>query len=212
MKIAVTFLVSATDRMTTIKKIDSSTADYIHVDIMDGKFVPNDNMSLSDINKYLKATKKPLDVHLMVNKPLKYLNALALLNTEYFTFHCELKEDLNLLINEVRNVGLKPGLAINPQTDINQVLNYLPNIDMVLLLGVTPGRGGQPLQTAVLDKVKVLNQIRKEQNLSFVISLDGGINDTTIDQCRNLGIDIFAVGSYICQSDNYNERIANLKS
>lgn len=212
MKIAVTFLVSDIDRLATIKKIDSSTADYIHVDIKDGKFVANNNFTLNELNKCFRTTKKPLDVHLMVNKPLKYLKTLALLNTEYFTFHCEIKENINTLIDEVRNVGLKPGLAINPQTDVKQVLNYLPNIDMVLILGVTPGFGGQPFQPEMLEKVKVLNKIREEQGLSFVISFDGGINDETIDQCRDLGIDIFAVGSYICRSDDYNQSIANLKS
>ncbi len=210
MKIAVSFL-SQTDIPTTIAKIAASRADYIHVDVADGKYVPTKRLLPAEVSKYLTYTTKPLDVHLMVEKPLKYLPAFSLLNTEYLIFHCEIKEDIDHIIEKIKNTGIKPGLALNPETAVAKVIPYINKIANVLILSVNPGMSGQSFMPEVLSKVAVLNEMRTAQGLDFTITIDGGINNETIAYCQDQGIDICVVGSYICNSNNYDQKIAELR-
>ncbi len=209
MKIAVSFL-NSDNPVQTIKKIDDSKADYIHVDFMDNTFVPYKSLSIKELNKYLSYPNKPLFVHLMVNNPLKYLNDFALLKTEYFTFQAEIKADLKQVIKAINEVGLKPGLAINIKTDPTTIFEYLPLIEMVIIMSVEAGQSGQQFNPIVLEKVKTLAEQKAAQNLNFMICLDGGINNETAKIAADLGVDCYAVASYIWQSDDYDAQIASL--
>lgn len=207
--ISVSFLSSNKDTLSTIKELENTNTDYIHVDMMDGKFVNNKNYTMGEFTKLLNKCHKKLDVHLMVKDPLKYLDSYAMLNTEYITFHYEAVKDINNVINKIKSLGLKVGIAINPETNINVLNDYLNDIDLILIMSVHPGMGGQEFINTSLDKISALNEIKK--NYHYLISVDGGINDSTGKQCIENGVDILVSGSYICKSNDYQEAINNLK-
>lgn len=211
MKIAVSYLSSDYKPQETIKLIDKSTADYIHVDLMDGKFVENKNFTIGEVTKLLGQTIKPLDIHLMTINPEKYFEALAMLNTEYLTFHVEVSKKPLEVIDKIKNLGIKVGISINPETDIEDIKMYLQLVDQVLVMSVHPGKGGQTFIPEVIQKIDKLIEIRKNNNLSFVINVDGGINSETIKLLNEKEIDMIVSGSFICHSNNFNERIAKLK-
>lgn len=211
MKIAVSYISSNYNEKETIKLIDNSEADYIHVDLMDGKFVENKNFTLNNVTKLLSNTKKPLDVHLMTLKPEKYFEGLAMLNTEYITVHLEAVKNVSETLSKIKELGLKCGLSINPETDIEAIKNYLPIIDQVLVMSVKPGKGGQEFIPEVIAKIDELINIRNEFNYSYIISVDGGINADSVLMLKDKNIDMLVSGSYICKSDNFNKQISNLK-
>jgi len=209
MKVAVSYISSKYKLNDTIKKIDESNADYIHVDLMDGKFVESKNFTIGEVTKLLGNTKKMLDVHLMTLKPEKYVEDLALLNTEFITFHIEAVKDPLKTIKFIKNLGLRVGIAINPETDIKAIEPYFSLIDQVLVMSVNPGKGGQQFISDVLEKVNELINLKEKYN--FIISVDGGINAESIKELNGKNIDMIVSGSYICQSDNFNKQISNLK-
>lgn len=209
MKVAVSYISSKYKLTDTVKKIDESNADYIHVDLMDGKFVENKNFTIGEVTKLLGNTKKMLDVHLMTLKPEKYVEDLALLNTEFITFHIEAVKDPLKTIEFIKNLGLRVGIAINPETDIKAIEPYFSLIDQILVMSVTPGKGGQEFIPDVFKKIDELIELKEKYN--FIISVDGGINERTITELKNREIDMAVSGSYICQSDNFNKQISNLK-
>lgn len=211
MKVAVSYLSNRHIAADTIKKIELSNADYIHVDLMDGKFVGEKNFTIGKEVALLSNVNKPLDVHLMTLKPEKYFEDLATLYTEYITFHIEAVKNPHEVINQIKDLGLKAGLAINPETDINSLKDYLKDIDQVLIMSVNPGFGGQKFINEVLPKIDELIEIRKEFNYSFIISVDGGVNDETINELKTKDIDMVVSGSFICKSDNFDEQIIKLK-
>ncbi len=208
MKVSVNYLVRLFDIDKTINLIEESNADFIHVDFMDGKFVSNTNFEIEEIKKFLKDTKKKLDVHIMANNPLYYLDAFKSLNTEYFTFHYEAVSDIESTIKKIKEANLKVGLAINPDTNIDSIKPYLEELDLVLVMGVVPGYGGQKFILDTLDKIKELSKLKG----NFKIAVDGGVNDSTAKSIKESGADILVAGSYIINSDNYNERINKLKN
>lgn len=207
MKVSVTYTVKIYDINKTIELIEDSNADYIHVDMFDGKFVPTKNYEMDELNVILANTKKKLDVHVMVENPLDFIEPFAKLNTEYYTFHYEAVKDVDEVINKIKESGLKAGIAINPETNVENIKPYLDKIDMVLVMSVKPGWGGQQFNEEVLTKIEELSKLKG----NFVISVDGGVNEETAKKAINAGVDILVVGSYICKSDNYNERINTLK-
>ena len=209
MKVAVSYISSKYKLTDTVKKIDESNADFIHVDLMDGKFVENKNFTIGEITKLLGNTKKMLDVHLMTLKPEKYVEDLALLNTEYITFHLEAVKEPLKTIECIKNLGLRAGIAVNPETNIKLIEPFLNYIDQILVMSVTPGKGGQEFIPDVLEKIDELIELKEKYN--FIISVDGGINERTITELKNREIDMVVSGSYICQSDNFNKQISNLK-
>lgn len=207
MKVSVTYLVKIFDINKTISLIEESDADYIHVDFMDGKFVNNTNYEIDEIKEFLMSTKKKLDVHIMANNPLDYLDTFKNLNTEYFTFHYEAVSDIESAINKVKEANLKVGIAINPDTDVEKIKPYLDFLDLVLIMGVVPGHGGQEFIPHTLDKIKELSKLKG----NFKIAVDGGVNDKTAKNIKESGADILVAGSYIIKSEDYNERINKLK-
>lgn len=208
MKISTSFL-SSRYIEEDLQKLNDTSTDYIHVDVMDGKFVKNKTLSFGDMKNIYKFTSKRLDVHLMVSKPKKYIEKYSLLNVEYLTIHTEIMENIDSLIDLIKSYGIKPGLSINPETSIEAVLPYLDKINLVLVMGVNPGKGGQPFIEEVSDKVIKLKKIIKEKNYNVLISVDGGITKDTKDLVKDA--DILVSGNYITSSDNFEEAINSLR-
>lgn len=207
MKIAVSFLKSNVDLKSTLKKIENTDADFIHVDIMDGKFVPEKTNDASFFYNNLKDIKKTLDIHLMVENPKEYIDVLRNLNPEFITIHSEIEKSESL-IDLIHSYGIKAGLAINPNTRVGNI-TYLDKLDYVLVMGVNPGLGGQKMIMDTTLKLEVLSKLRKDHNYKYLISFDGGVNLETrkfLDYS-----DILVSGSFICISDDYQERINLLR-
>lgn len=197
MKVSVSILSSSIKPQDIVKKLDNTKADYIHVDIMDGKFVENKTWTISEVKKIVSYSKLPLDVHLMVENPSKYIEDYALLNTSYITFHYEAVKDIDKMINEIKNYGLKVGIAINPKTDEKVLYPYLSKIDQVLVMSVHPGKSGQSFIENTPNKIENLKQEIINQNAKTIISVDGGINDETGKICVDKGVDMLVSASYI---------------
>ncbi len=203
--ISVSYLKSINSKKDTINLIDKSIADLIHVDLMDGEYVFENNLDINEIINDLKDVSKPLDIHLMVNSPIKYIDILAKLKPYIITFHLDSLDNPNEVINLIKDYNIKVGIAINPSDNINILNNYYDLIDYVLIMSVNPGKGGQLFQSEVLSKLKLL------ENKNLLLGIDGGINNNTIKYLHNYKIDIIVSGSYICNSNNYNEQINTLK-
>lgn len=210
MKISVSYLSSKKSMRETIRLIEETTADYIHVDLMDGGFVSKKNFTTKEVEELLEKHTKPLDIHLMVFDPIIYVPSLAKLNPEFITFHLEATKDLVKTIEAIKMQGIKAGITIRPDTDLYELMPYLSLVDLVLIMSVNPGEGGQEFMTSAVDRLQALMEIRKDNDLSFLIEIDGGINKDTI---RLVGdVDIAVSGSFICNSSNYQERINELLS
>ena len=197
MKVSVSILSSSIKPQDIVKKLDNTKADYIHVDIMDGKFVENKTWTISEVKKIVSYSKLPLDVHLMVENPSKYIEDYALLNTSYITFHYEAVKDIDKMINEIKNYGLKVGIAINPETDEKVLYPFLSKIEQVLVMSVHPGKSGQSFIENTPNKIENLKQEIINQNAKTIISVDGGINDETGKICVDKGVDMLVSASYI---------------
>ena len=210
MKISVSYLSSKKSMRETIRLIEETTADYIHVDLMDGGFVPKKNFTIEEVEELLEKHTKPLDIHLMVFDPIIYVPSLAKLNPEFITFHLEATKDVVKTIEAIKMQGIKAGITIRPDTDLYELMPYLSLVDLVLIMSVEPGEGGQEFMMSAVDRLQVLMEIRKDNDLSFLTQIDGGINKDTIKLVKD--VDIAVSGSFICNSSNYQERINELLS
>ena len=194
-----------------INKINNSSSDYIHIDIMDGKFVPNiafDNITIEKVNLY---SKKKLDYHLMVNDPNDYILKCVKNNANIISVHYEENDNvLNHLIS-IKKLGCRAGLAINPSTKINQVSNLFEHIDILLLMSVQPGKGGQKFLDTTFKKVEESKKIIDEMNYQIDIEIDGGIDNKVSKKLFNLGSKILVSGSYIIKNQNIASAISNLR-
>ncbi len=208
MKVAVSYLKSKYDLKTTIESIENTDADYIHVDVMDGIFVPNNTHDYESLKSVLKDTKKPLDVHLMVDNSIKYIIDYKNLKPEFITIHSEINQNIEDLIDLIHSYGIKAGISIKPGTDIKEIEYLLEKIDNVLIMSVEPGKGGQKYIDSE-DKINKLKTLREENNYNYLISIDGGINNETIEKVKD--VDFVISGSFICMSDNYQEKIDELR-
>ncbi|MBQ6324348.1 MAG: ribulose-phosphate 3-epimerase [Bacilli bacterium] len=207
-KVSATFL-SSKNIPRDLTKLNETDVDYIHVDVMDGKFVENKTLQFNELKYIYKYTSKRLDVHLMVENPSKYIPLYAELNTEYITFHVEVLEDIVKDLELIKSYSIKCGLAINPETKVSDLVPYLPYLDLILVMGVHPGMGGQEFIPETVDKVKEVRELIKSYNSKALISVDGGVNDKVKDLL--LDVDILTSGSYIVLSDNFQEKITSLR-
>lgn len=208
MKISVSIL-DAVDRYEAVSRLNGSDIDYFHIDIMDGQFVPNIQFQdMNELQKISQMSRFPLQIHLMVNDVLKYLSKLSHLNIESVTFHLEDQDNIESLIQAVRGLGYRVGIAICNETDISLLVPYLDKIDMVLFMSVVPGRGGQSFIKNTSKRIADLKDYIKKNHLSVVIEVDGGINNETIAFVKDA--DVVVVGSYIIKSDDYDARIQSL--
>ena len=204
MKLSISLL-SIKDRIEFIKKINDCNIDYIHIDVMDKTFVDNVAYSMEEIREINAISNKKLDVHLMVNDPFKYIDNLRDMNIEYITFHVEIDKDINKLIDIVHGMGYKCGLAINPNTNIDALEPYISNIDLILVMSVMPGYGGQLFINSIYNKLESLRN--KYKNMT--ISVDGGINQDNIYKLSSL-VDMVVIGSYL--STETKEKIDMIKN
>lgn len=210
MEIAVSFLKSKYTMEDTIKKINETNAEYIHVDVMDGEFVPNKSFIYNDVKEILKKTNKKLDIHLMVGNPLEYILEYKNLNPEIITIHSEINKNIDDYIDLIKSYNIKVGLSIKPKTSIETIEKYLDKIDNILIMSVEPGKGGQKFMDSILYKIDILEKLRAENNYNYKISIDGGINEDTIVKVKK--VDFVISGSYICMSNDYQSKINELRS
>ena len=207
MEISVSYLKSKYDKEKTISLIEASSASSIHVDLMDGDYVPVINNDLTSTIKLLESTKKPLEIHLMMNKELSTsIDFLAVLKPRIIIIPLDIPNVLNY-INQIKEYNIKVGLAIHPDSKINEVIPYLNYIDSILVMSVYPGKGGQSFLENTVDRLKELTKIINNHNIT--IGVDGGINDNTIGKIKAF-VQYAISGSYICMSDNYQSQIDKL--
>ena len=200
-----TSILTCNNRIQATEKLNKTNTDYIHIDYMDGIFVDNKEFTIEEIKTLSKISTKKLDIHIMAENPEPIIQELKDLNIEYITIHYEINKPLDKIINLIHNQGYKCGISIKPKTNPKNIIEYLEKIDLVLIMSVEPGKGGQKFIPDVLNKIKEL----KQNNL--IIEIDGGINDTNIEELKNI-VDIVVVGSYITNSSDYNKQINNLKN
>ncbi|MEE3343129.1 MAG: ribulose-phosphate 3-epimerase [Bacilli bacterium] len=210
MKIS-TSILSSDNRIEAVKKLNRTKTDYIHIDVMDGKFVEDKQFSkVNEINAINIMSNSKLDIHLMVENPKYYLRKFKDMNIEYVTVHLEIEKELNSIIKTIKGKGYKAGLAINPETDIEKLEPYLSEIDLVLIMAVEPGKGGQKFKASTTKKIHDLKKIIEENNYDVLIEVDGGINDESIEKIK--GANIAVAGSYIIKSNNYYQSIETLRN
>ena len=191
-----------------INKINKSISDYIHIDIMDGSFVKRNTKSLFDINKIKSLSKIPLDIHLMVDNPLDEIEVYSKMNPEIISFHIENNENVEKCIELIKSKNSLVGLAINPDTELSTITPYLNYIDIILVMSVYPGKGGQNFIEDTYEKIQQLEKLKEEKKLK--ISVDGGVNNTNSTNLKISGADILVSGSFLIKSSNLNNAIKSL--
>lgn len=184
-----------------IRIVDNAGAQYIHIDVMDGLFVPSLSMGLPVIQSIRKVTDKVFDVHLMINEPIRYLVDFKDAGADIITVHAEACEDLEATIDRIKELGLKAGVSINPRTKLKVIENILDKVDMVLLMTVIPGFGGQKYMDSVTPKIKELRKILNDRNLDTDIEVDGGISAANVRTVLDAGANVIVAGSAIYKGD-----------
>lgn len=204
------------DIITTIYDLETAHTDYFHIDVMDGEFVENNTASLMlEYSEYIKQISNiPLDIHLMVKDVQSYITTYLGLNPNIITFHleaCKDKNEVMELIKYIKENNCKVGIAIKPNTSLEEIYRFLPYIHMCLVMTVEPGKGGQKLISSTIEKIKELNTYVTENNIELDIEADGGINVDNIKEITDAGVNIAVVGSGILNSGNYSEYMKKLK-
>lgn len=194
-----------------VKKIEEGGADYIHVDVMDGHFVPNISFGAAVMKSLNGKTNLPYDVHLMIENPDQYIDNFVTPQTEFITVHQEACVHLHRTIQNIKSKGVKAGVAINPATPVRMLECVLQDLDMVLIMSVNPGFGGQKFIPQTLEKVKELAALRSQQNLSFAIEIDGGITLDNAEEVMKSGVDIAVAGSAVFGAEDVVARVAEFK-
>lgn len=195
-----------------ITMVNNSNADWFHVDIMDGHFVPNFSIGTPVIEAIRKHAAKPLDVHLMVEKPERYIHHFVNLGANVLTFHMEATVHVNRAANLIRELGVKAGVSLNPHSPVSLLDNILGDIDLVLIMSVNPGFGGQKFIPSTIEKIKKLNQMRKNTSSAFLIEVDGGVDEQNALPLIEAGVDILVAGNTIFSSTDPVQTILNLKN
>ncbi len=194
-----------------VEDICNSGCDLVHVDVMDGHFVPNLTIGPVVVSAIAKAATKPLDIHLMVENNTFFVELFAPLKPEYISFHIEEEKHPHRLIQKIRSLGIKPAIVLNPHTPPESVEYLLEELDMVLLMSVNPGFGGQSFIKSVIPKAAKLNEMRNRINPECLIEVDGGVSDKNIKSLKDVGVDVVVAGSYVFKHASKKEAIASLQ-
>ena len=194
-----------------VKKIEEGGADYIHVDVMDGHFVPNISFGAPVMKCLNGKTGLPYDVHLMIENPDKYIEDFVTPQTEYITVHQEACTHLHRTVQNIKSKGIKAGVSINPATPVSTLECILPDVDLVLIMSVNPGFGGQKFIAGTLDKVRELAEIKRARNLDFVIEIDGGITLDNIQEVMDAGVEMAVAGSAVFKAEDVVKRVKDFK-
>ena len=185
-----------------IEMLNESSCDWIHLDVMDGVFVPNISFGFPVLKPVAKVARKPLDAHLMIVEPEKFIKRFADLGVDYLSVHYETCPKLRETIAMIRDLGMNPGVVINPDTEVRVLKPFLKDVDYVLIMSVYPGFGGQSFIPHSVDKVKELKALRKEEGADFLIEIDGGINLDNVAMLREAGVDIFVAGNTVFSAED----------
>ncbi|MEO1958264.1 MAG: ribulose-phosphate 3-epimerase [Nautiliaceae bacterium] len=194
-----------------VKKVSEAGADFIHVDVMDGHFVPNMTMGPMIVEAVKKATDVPLDIHFMVENIPFFIDMYKHLKPEFISFHIEEEKHINRVIQKIRNEGIRPAVVLNPATPVCLLEYIVADVDMVLLMSVNPGFGGQKFIPSVINKIKELRELASKKNPKLLIEVDGGVNDKNAKLLKEAGADILVAGSFVFKSNDYKKAIESLR-
>jgi len=194
-----------------IQAICDGGCDLVHVDVMDGHFVPNLTIGPVVVNAVAKIASKPLDIHLMVENNSFFVDLFAPLKPQYISFHIEEEKHPHRLIQKIRNYGIKPAIVLNPHSRPEDIEYLIKDLDMVLLMSVNPGFGGQKFIESVVPKAKKLKELINKINPNCLIEVDGGVNNKNISELKDAGVDVVVAGSYVYGADDYGQAIKSLQ-
>ena len=204
------------DLRNEMNKVTEAGADWLHVDVMDGNFVPNLTIGMPVVKSIKPHAKIPLDVHLMIEKPERYIEEFVKAGSDYLTLHVESTTVLKESLIKIKTLGCKAGITLRPRTSVEEIRNFLPSVDLVLVMTVEPGFGGQSFMTEQVEKIKKLARWRSELNLNYLIEVDGGVDAKTSIVCREAGADVLVAGSAVFKGEktveNYKRNISVLKN
>jgi ribulose-phosphate 3-epimerase len=195
-----------------VKAICVAGADLVHVDVMDGHFVPNMTMGPMIVEAVAKASSIPLDIHLMVENIPFFVDMYAKVKPRFISFHIEEEKHINRVIQQIRSYDIQPAVVLNPATPVSLLEYIVADVDMVLLMSVNPGFGGQKFIPSVIDKIKELKDLAAKKNPELLIEIDGGVNDKNAKSLKEAGADILVAGSFVFKSGDYKRAINALRS